>query len=150
MLFRSPFYNRCPALEAKRKAMRSNLLFINHSLFLADLALDFAILPTYEHIVFDEAHRLPSLSHQSFARTVRFFDLRNIFKSLVHLKAEDKGLIADIEKALLKTKDENGDLLKLCLRLRTNISESERLLHRFFMKIGKKVGKQKRSANTSK
>lgn len=145
-----PFYNRCPALEAKRKAMRSNLLFINHSLFLADLALDFAILPTYEHIVFDEAHRLPSLSHQSFARTVRFFDLRNIFKSLVHLKAEDKGLIADIEKALLKTKDENGDLLKLCLRLRTNISESERLLHRFFMKIGKKVGKQKGSENTFK
>ena len=145
-----PFYNRCPALEAKRKAMRSNLLFVNHALFLSDLALDFAILPAYEHIVFDEAHRLPSLSHQAFARSIRFFDLRNIFKSLVHLKAEDKGLIADIENSLLKSKEQNEEALALCSKLRTDIMESERLLHRFFMKIGKKVSKQKGSENTFK
>lgn len=144
------FYNRCPALEAKRKAAKSNLLFVNHALFLSDFSLDFAILPTYEHIVFDEAHRLPSLSHQSFGRSVRFFDLRHIFKTLVHLKAEDKGLIANIEADFLKSKEENVEALEELTKLRESITESEKLLHRFFMKIGKKLSKQKLSEKTFK
>ena len=68
------FYAKCPALSAKRAAMESNLLLVNHALFLADLSLDFALLPTYEHVVFDEAHRLPAASNRGFGRTISFFD----------------------------------------------------------------------------
>lgn len=131
-----PFYSRCPALAAKRKAMSANLLLVNHSLFLSDLLLDFAILPTYEHIVFDEAHRLPSYSATAFGRSCRFFDLKNVSRILSG--NSEKGLLALAESVLGKT--------ELLENLRQDILESEKLFHRFLMKIGKRLGKQKQNS----
>lgn len=131
-----PHYAKCPAIVAKRKAAASNLVFVNHSLFLSDLALDFALLPTYEHVIFDEAHRLPAISTQSFGRSIRFFDLRNIDKELMLAKDESRGLIASAEDILGKENE-------ACAELRVNCQESEKQLHRFLMKLGKKLIKQK-------
>jgi len=140
---RCPFYGHCPALLAKKRAAKSNLIFVNHALFLSDLSLDFALLPAYDHIVFDEAHRLPALSHAAFGRTVRFFRLRNIVKALVHMKSPDKGLVAEIENKLKSMPDAPADALTLCENIRGGLSESEKQLHRFFLKMGKKLGKHK-------
>ncbi|MCI5601028.1 MAG: helicase C-terminal domain-containing protein [Hallerella porci] len=136
------FYEKCFGLNARRQAAKANLLFINHSLFLSDLALDFALLPTYEHIVFDEAHRLPAMSHASFGKMVRFFRLRNITKILVHPKAQEKGLVAEMEAQLTKANAESS-LLDACAKLREATMECEKSLHRFFLKLGKKVFKNK-------
>lgn len=136
------FYEKCYGLNARRQAAKANLLFINHSLFLSDLALDFALLPAYEHIVFDEAHRLPAMSHASFGKMVRFFRLRNITKVLVHPKAPDKGLVAEMEAQLGKA-NMDSSILDACARLREAAMECEKSLHRFFMKLGKKVFKNK-------
>jgi len=135
-----PHYSRCPGLCAKRKAMNSNLLLVNHSLFLADLSLDFALLPAYEHIVFDEAHRLPDVSSQALGRTVSFFSFRNVAKTLVPSRNKQDGLIAEIQSRL--PQDETL-FREECEQLILEISETEKALHRFFMKIGKKLSKQK-------
>jgi ATP-dependent DNA helicase DinG len=130
----------CPALKAKREAMTSNLLLVNHSLFLADLALDFALLPTYEHVVFDEAHRLPELSNQSFGRTVSFFRFRNVAKTLVPPKGTTGGIVPELENRIPV---ENEAARSECTQLAADIGEAEKAIHRFFMKIGKKLSKQK-------
>lgn len=130
----------CPALKAKREAMASNLLLVNHSLFLADLALDFALLPTYEHVVFDEAHRLPELSNQSFGRTISFFRFRNVAKTLVPPKGATGGIVPELENRIPV---ENGAARSECTQLAADIGEAEKAIHRFFMKIGKKLSKQK-------
>ena len=145
-----PFYKTCPAIEAKKRAMKSNLIFINHSLFLSDLSLDFALLPAYEHIIFDEAHRLPALSHRSLGRSVWFFDLRNILKSLQHFKAEDKGLISVLESKLNQEQELHKNLLEKTQSLRDLSVDSERQLHRFLMKIGKKISKLDRKESVFK
>ena len=143
-----PHYSKCPALAAKRRAMNSNLVLVNHSLFLADMAVDFALLPLYEHIVFDEAHRLPQVSRQAFGRTISFFALRNIIKTLVpsrgHENENRDGLIAEIEKRIPV---EETEIHNLCVNLSESLSETEKALHRFFMKIGKKLAKQKNNRN---
>lgn len=143
-----PHYSKCPALAAKRRAMNSNLLLVNHSLFLADMAVDFALLPLYEHIVFDEAHRLPQASRQAFGRTVSFFALRNIIKTLVPSKGHEKenrdGLVAELEKRIPV---EETELHADCVNLVESLGETEKALHRFFMKIGKKLAKQKNNRN---
>ena len=143
-----PHYTKCPALAAKRRAMNSNLVLVNHSLFLADMALDFALLPLYEHIVFDEAHRLPQVSRQAFGRTVSFFALRNIIKTLVPSKGHEvenrDGLVAELEKRIPV---EETELHASCVNLTESLSETEKALHRFFMKIGKKLSKQKNARN---
>ena len=139
-----PHHNRCPALIAKRKAMNANMVLVNHSLFLADLQLDFALLPSYEHIVFDEAHRLPEISNQAFGRTISFFGFRNIVKTLEPSKAGGDGLIAEIASRIPA---ERPELHELCDKLSEALAEAEKALHRFFMKIGKKLAKQKNGRN---
>lgn len=143
-----PHYGHCPSLAAKRRAMNSNLLLVNHSLFLSDLSLDFALLPLYEHIVFDEAHRLPQVSSQAFGRMVSFFGLRNIVKTLVpsrNCEGNNRdGLLAEIENRLPL---EDTESRALCVNLAEALSETEKALHRFFMKIGKKLSKQKNGRN---
>ena len=135
-----PHHDNCPAFVAKRKAMNANMVLVNHSLFLADLQLDFALLPSYEHIVFDEAHRLPEISNQTFGRSISFFGFRNIAKTLEPSKAGGDGLIAEIASRIPA---EQPELHELCDKLSEALAESEKALHRFFMKIGKKLAKQK-------
>ena len=145
---RCPHYIKCPAMAAKRRAMNSNLLLVNHSLFLADMSVDFALLPLYEHIVFDEAHKLPQVSRQAFGRTVSFFALRNIVKTLVPSRGpsglNSDGLLSEIQVRIPATETE---LLALCVNLSETLMETEKALHRFFMKIGKKLAKQKNQRN---
>ena len=133
-------HENCPALIAKRKAMNANMVLVNHSLFLSDLQLDFALLPAYEHIVFDEAHRLPEISNQVLGRSISFFGFRNIAKTLEPSKAGGDGLIAEIASRIPA---EQPELHELCDKLVEALTESEKALHRFFMKIGKKLAKQK-------
>lgn len=135
-----PHYAKCPALAAKRRASGANLLLINHSLFLADLALDFALLPAYEHIIFDEAHRLPAASNQAFGRNISFFTFRNIIKTLVPARTGEGGLIAALKAALPASASASVEKLDQWVLA---LNEMEKALHRLFMKIGKKLGKSK-------
>ena len=133
-------YAHCPAMVAKRRAAASNMLLVNHALFMADLKLDFALLPTYEHVVFDEAHRLPEVSNQAQGRLVSFFGYRNIAKTLVPSRMRKDGLIAEIENRIPA---EETALIDACEELINALNETEKCLHRLFMKIGKRVGKLK-------
>lgn len=126
----------CPTSVAKRRAASANLIFVDHSLFISDMQLDFSLIPAYDHVIFDEAHLLPELSTRQLGRSVRFFDLRNQLKILVHPKDETKGLIAVAEKSLPSE-------LEACTELREQIKETEKALHRFFMKIGKRLSKKR-------
>ncbi len=135
-----PHFKQCPSLCAKRRAMNSNLLLVNHSLFLADLSLEFALLPAYEHIVFDEAHRLPEVSNQALGRSVSFFSFRNVAKTLVPSRNKQDGLLAEIQSRIPQDDSVHRDE---CEQLILELGETEKALHRFFMKIGKKLSKQK-------
>lgn len=130
----------CPAQLAKKRAAAANLLLVNHALFMADLKLEFALLPTYEHIIFDEAHRLPEISNQAQGRLVSFFGYRNIAKTLVPSKQHKDGLLAEIENRI---PTDAPALVDQCEELINALNETEKSLHRFFMKIGKRIGKLK-------
>ncbi|MDQ6693066.1 MAG: exonuclease domain-containing protein [Chloroflexota bacterium] len=47
------FYDR-----ARRRAYAANIIVVNHSLLLSDLAMGGGILPDYNHLIIDEAHNL--------------------------------------------------------------------------------------------
>lgn len=52
----------CFHLCARERAAAADLLLINHSLLLADVATGGRVLPPYEHLVCDEAHHLPAVA----------------------------------------------------------------------------------------
>ncbi|MDB5051661.1 MAG: polymerase epsilon subunit [Fibrobacteres bacterium] len=86
------------AHAARERAARAHLVLITHDLFLDDLALDFALLPTYELIVFDEAHRLPEMGQARLGRDVSFFRLKHILQMIAQSKQDASGLLAELER----------------------------------------------------
>jgi len=53
---------RCFVQRARRRARESDLLVVNHSLLMHDLAQGGSIIGEHEHLVVDEAHRLPPVA----------------------------------------------------------------------------------------
>src|SRR5262245_43072181 len=67
---RCPEIGRCHVVEARRKAIESDIVIVNHHLLLADLALKEEgfgdLLGAADAIIIDEAHQIPDLATQFF------------------------------------------------------------------------------------
>ena len=67
-------FDECFVMKARKKAMESEVVVVNHHLFFADLVLkdDGAqdLLPACNTVIFDEAHQLPSTATMFFGDSV--------------------------------------------------------------------------------
>lgn len=57
-------------LEARHNAEAAHLLVVNHALLLADLAANNRLLPEYNHLIVDEAHRLEDAATEQLSHRV--------------------------------------------------------------------------------
>ncbi len=71
-----PFYENCFVTRARRAAAECQLIVVNHALFFADLSLkqrgeelELGVLPSYDAVVFDEAHALEEVATEYFGLT---------------------------------------------------------------------------------
>ncbi len=51
-----PWQKQCYFFSARRELQDSDLIVVNHALLLSDMAIGGRILPTYKHLIIDEAH----------------------------------------------------------------------------------------------
>jgi len=93
-------FSKCYLQKAKKTSENSNLLLVQHRLFLQDMQMDFALLPHSEKIIFDDAHKLPQESQKTFGRTLYFYALRNAIKQNIWCKEWEKQA-AESEKLFL-------------------------------------------------
>jgi ATP-dependent DNA helicase DinG len=56
--------------QAQQQAESAHLLVINHALLLADLATGGRLLPTYEHLIVDEAHHLEEVTTEQLTQRI--------------------------------------------------------------------------------
>lgn len=63
-----PYGEECFSVQARRRARKADLVVVNHSLLLSDLAVDNVILGKYTHLVVDEAHTLEAVARAAFTR----------------------------------------------------------------------------------
>jgi len=54
--------NRCCVQNARRRAREADLLVVNHSLLMHDLRAEHTLIGEMDHLVIDEAHRLPAVA----------------------------------------------------------------------------------------
>lgn len=59
--------DRCFVSRARRLARRARLVVVNHALLLRDHAAGHALIGAYQHVVVDEAHRLPAAALDAHA-----------------------------------------------------------------------------------
>ena len=64
------YYEECHVLKARKKALESDIVVVNHHLLLSDMTLRDSgfgeLLPNIDTIIFDESHQLPELASQFF------------------------------------------------------------------------------------
>ena len=135
---RHPLFRRCFHQRAKRRAEASHVLVVNHALLLSDLALDFALLPSYERLVVDEAHHLADVAHDHLGRSVSLPRLRR----LLHPLAESGDKRAGLLGAISASRTLPIEAIALLDRAREELLSADRRLHRFFQKLGEKVGRR--------
>lgn len=83
-------YNNCFYYRMRWEANESNLIVVNHALFLSDLALrrsdpNAGVLPDYDHVVFDEAHHLEDVATKMFGIEFGSRRLVNLMERLKHI-----------------------------------------------------------------
>src|SRR6266850_1034974 len=83
---RCPEVSRCHVAVARRQALDSDIVIVNHHLLLADLALKedgFGdILGSSDAVILDEAHQIPDLATQFFGANVSSRRIEAVLKDL--------------------------------------------------------------------
>lgn len=65
-----PFLDDCFSIAARRRARKADLVVVNHSLLLGDLAVGGVVLGKYSHLIVDEAHSLEATARTAFTRSL--------------------------------------------------------------------------------
>jgi len=102
---RCPHYESCFYYASRRAAARSQLLLVNHNLLLADLALKsegtgVSLLPSYEHIVLDEAHHLEDVATDFAGSSVTTLGLLRQLGRLRPSRGRRRGIAMSLIMAL--------------------------------------------------
>lgn len=81
-----PLYQKCPLMQARARAKKSNIIITNHHLVMYDRKFpDTKILPDYDSIVFDEAHNLPSIISSVYTRSISESRVNKLVKDAIDL-----------------------------------------------------------------
>ncbi|MCG6352473.1 ATP-dependent DNA helicase [Vibrio alginolyticus] len=81
-----PSYTDCFVLKARKQAMDSDIVVVNHHLFLADLAIKETgfgeLIPEADVFIFDEAHQLPDIASEYFGQSVSSRQIHDLAKDI--------------------------------------------------------------------
>ncbi|MBS9971464.1 ATP-dependent DNA helicase [Vibrio alginolyticus] len=81
-----PSYTDCFVLKARKRAMDSDIVVVNHHLFLADLAIKETgfgeLTPEADVFIFDEAHQLPDIASEYFGQSVSSRQIHDLAKDI--------------------------------------------------------------------
>jgi ATP-dependent DNA helicase DinG len=115
---RCAFYARCFFYRARREASSANLLVVNHSLLLADLAVRqetgygaTAILPPFTRLVFDEGHHLEDVATSFLSCQISRFGLIKLLGKLQHQRKPQRGLLPQLSSQLSREIPDELDAL---------------------------------------
>lgn len=82
----SPYFDHCFIQQARRRLSSAHLIITNHAMFFSDLVMrrreGSGIFPSYDHVIFDEAHRIEDVFSSFFARQVTFSQVEMLFRMI--------------------------------------------------------------------
>ena len=97
-------YDNCYYFRARNEWFKADLLITNHFLFLANVEASYMILPKFDAVVFDEAHRLEEVAANFFGFDISNFGIHRLLNS-IHNPTANSGLLAHIETSNATQRD---------------------------------------------
>jgi DNA polymerase-3 subunit epsilon/ATP-dependent DNA helicase DinG len=77
-----PDFHDCFFFKARRRAEAVHIIVVNHALLLADLESQYGVLPSYDHLIIDEAHTLEEVATDQLSFNVDQETLLQFFDTL--------------------------------------------------------------------
>lgn len=121
-------YGKCFFYTARREAAGADILVVNHSLLLADVALrhetgydSSAILPPFTRLIFDEGHHLEDTATSFFSARTSRQGLLRILGRLQHPRKAQRGILPRLSAAISREVPEQLD--DLFIELSTLLEE---------------------------
>jgi ATP-dependent DNA helicase DinG len=114
---RCPEFKRCFYQRARREAREAQLLIVNHALLFADLAVRRAgasILPDYDLLVLDEAHRVEDVASEHLGISLADSQVRFLLDRLYHPKTRRGFLQTQEASAALQAVDQTREAAGEC------------------------------------
>lgn len=82
-----PHYKECFMVKARRKAMESDVVVVNHHIYLTDMVVKesgFAeLIPDSDVVIFDEAHQIPDIASHYFGQQLTSRQLLDLAKDII-------------------------------------------------------------------
>jgi ATP-dependent DNA helicase DinG len=101
-----PQLNDCYLVKARKKAMDSDVVVVNHHLFFADMALKDTgfgeLIPNADTVIFDEAHQLPEIACSYFGEALSTRQLLDLCQDCLQEYALHLGDVKQLQKAAQK------------------------------------------------
>jgi ATP-dependent DNA helicase DinG len=117
------FFEDCYVNLARKSALSSEVVVINHHLFFADKALKEdgfgSLLPEVDCIIFDEAHQIPDIATNFLGRSFSSWQILELVTDTRAAELQEKSLISTLVPAA-------DDLAKLAADFRLSLGLDER------------------------
>lgn len=106
MGMKCPFREDCFVMKLRKEAADAQLIIVNHHLLFADIEMrqggagyeDTAVLPPYQHLVFDEAHGIEDAATSFFSETINRYRLQKQLNLLYRQRRGNKaGLLFTVD-----------------------------------------------------
>jgi len=101
---RCPEYEKCFVQLARKKALESEVVVVNHHLFFADLALKEdgfgQLLPGADAVIFDEAHQLPEIASLFFGTSISRQQLLSLCRDAALEEIKEKSGVRGLKKSI--------------------------------------------------
>lgn len=101
---RCPDYEQCYVQQARKRALESEIVVVNHHLFFADLSLKEEgfgqLLPGAEAVIFDEAHQLPDIASLFFGSSLSRQQLMSLCRDSTKEELGEKSGVRGLKQAI--------------------------------------------------
>ncbi|WP_341278126.1 ATP-dependent DNA helicase DinG [Paenibacillus sp. FSL H8-0537] len=99
-----PWFKRCYYHRAKHEANIADVCITNHSMLFTDIQADHRLLPTYSHLIVDEAHHVEEVASKHLGMQLGYYTITNAFTRM--FKDARSGLLPSLRIHLQQESDE--------------------------------------------
>ncbi len=89
-----PDFKACYVNKARQRALKSQMVVVNHHLFFSDASLKEEgfgeLLPPYDVVIFDEAHQLPDIASRFFGFSLSSLQLKDLGRDIKVAEAKEQ------------------------------------------------------------
>ncbi|MGM0470674.1 MAG: helicase C-terminal domain-containing protein [Bacillota bacterium] len=109
------YYGDCFFIQARAESIDADILVVNHHLLFSDIAvrkeegmdLEVAVLPRYQHIVFDEAHNIEEVATNYLGARVSQYQIAKFLRQLYDHQTQQgiKGFLMELRFKINQARD---------------------------------------------